>query len=159
MAEVYRYVNGKKIEGYIADLEGVQLYLAGEAFEIKARADANLQEARDMGRVDPTRGLNPDERGAVIDWGQERDREYGHLDWYVSLDDRGSDLGAMSIEFGRADYIVDEYGRTSGGHEGLYILTRAADLPIERKRRVKIRKVKVRSNRAAKRKDRRMPGG
>lgn len=159
MAEVYRRIGGRPIEGYVAELEGVQLYLAGEAFTIKARADTFLQEARDAGRVDPTRGLNADERGAVIDWGQERDLEYGHLDWYVSLDDRGSDWGAMSIEFGRADYLVDEYGRTYGGHEGLYILTRAADLPIQRQRRVRLRKVKVRANKAAKRKDRSMPGG
>ncbi|ABP53021.1 hypothetical protein [Salinispora tropica] len=146
MAQVFRRVAGRKIEGAIADLDGVQLYLSGETFAIYGRAQANLQAARDAGAVSPDRGVGG---GAEVTWGQERDREYGHLDWYVGLDDRNSDFGALSIEFGRADHLIDDSGRTFGGHEGLYILTRAANLGIKRGRRVKtrLRRIRVRKGR------------
>ena len=144
MAEVYRRIGGKKIEGFIADLGGVQAYLATLAFEIYGRAQVNLQAARDAGALPRDRG---NDAGVKVVWGQERDFEFGHLDWYIGLDDRASDFGAMSIEFGRADYLIDENGRLSGGHEGLYILTRAANLKIKRGRRVRLRKVRVRKGR------------
>lgn len=144
MAEVFKRVNGVKIEKAMAELDGVQLDLAERSFEIYVRAEELLQAARDASPelVGRDRGLDP---GVRVTWGQEKDLEYGHLDWFVGLDDRASDFGAMSIEFGREDHLIAPDGRTYGGHEGLYILTRAAGLRIKRRSKVntKLRRIKV----------------
>jgi hypothetical protein len=149
MAEVFRKVrpSGRVIEGAMAELEGVQAVCEAYAFEIFSRAQVNLQEARESRFARENEEFGDQLGHSQITYGQERDREYGHLDWYIALDDRRSDFGAMSIEFGRADYLIDENGVARGGHEGLYILTRAANIDRPRGRRVKpnLRRMKKRA--------------
>lgn len=53
---------------------------------------------------------------------------HGDVDWYISL----VDPNALSIEFGRADYIDPDTHERWGGMEGTYILTDAANLPHKR---------------------------
>lgn len=124
MAEVFDEINGKQLEKYLAVMPGVQSDLARHAFDIGARAEVLLAEHRQDGHA-------------------RIERAKGHVDHYVILNDERGQLAAKSIEWGRkaGTYlkVVDgeEIEVAYGAMEGLYILTRASNLP--KKKRAKVR--------------------
>lgn len=104
MAEIYRRVNGKKTEKFLAQLDGVQATL-------QETADNRAAEARSLldGRADHRTHTSFIEV------------ERGRVDRYVVLNDERGLLAAWSIEFGRRS------GRGGGAH-GLFVLTDAFGL-------------------------------
>ncbi|MEU5446887.1 hypothetical protein [Streptomyces californicus] len=129
-----RSVDGKKLEQFLALMDGVQGELEVKQFEIQVRAEENLQRVK----------ASPKTRGSVSQSSIETDR--GRVDRYVILQDittsdSASVNSALSIEVGRGAYdvtlqspdgeTISEY--TVAGFEGLYILTNAANLPRKNK--------------------------
>lgn len=127
-------VNGMPLERFLAVMDGVQAELDFTQFEIKAKADEFLNEAR-----------SANDRGGNISVDRAHiETERGLVDRYVILKDttsrsQGDPNSALSIEFGRSAYDVTMRmldGRvikyTVGGFEGLHILTRAAGVPTQR---------------------------
>ncbi|WP_432078677.1 hypothetical protein [Streptomyces sp. YPW6] len=129
-----RSVDGKKLEQFLALMDGVQGELEVKQFEIQVRAEENLQQVK----------ASPKTRGSVSQSSIETDR--GRVDRYVILQDittsdSASVNSALSIEVGRGAYdvtlqspdgeTISEY--TVAGFEGLYILTNAANLPRKSK--------------------------
>lgn len=101
MAKVEITISNKDLNAGLAKMDPVQDKLRGQAHDIKALAEALLAMHRKTGEH-------------RIEVGHEKSKEFGHIDWYVSLVGRA----AASVEFGhRADN-----GRWV---EGLYIITRA----------------------------------
>lgn len=82
MAEVYRRVNGMKIEKTIALTMDVQAALMEETMEIAGRAEVFLAQHRDKG-------------DSFIEI------ESGRVDRYVTLNDLRGMAAAMSIEYGK----------------------------------------------------------
>ncbi|MEU8133239.1 hypothetical protein [Streptodolium elevatio] len=127
-------VNGMPLERFLAVMDGVQAELDFVQFEIKAKADEFLNEARSA------RGRG----GSVAVDRAHIETESGWVDRYVILEDttsrsQGDPNSALSIEFGRSSYDVTMRmldGRTHkytvGGFEGLRILSRAAGVPTKR---------------------------
>ncbi|WP_329289551.1 DUF5403 family protein [Streptomyces pseudovenezuelae] len=142
MAYIYRGLNGKKLEEFIASMPEVQAEVDARAFEIGVRAEELLLKHRAEGI-------------AQIEIAK------GDIDAYVVLADangtnsKSNSNSAMSIEFGRSAYdvevvddsgkVVDEY--TVGAMEGLHILEEASHLPKKSapKVRAKKKKVKIRA--------------
>ncbi|MFF3015823.1 hypothetical protein F0344_12455 [Streptomyces finlayi] len=129
-----RSVDGKKLEEFLALMDGVQGELDVQQFEMQVRAEENLQRVK----------ASPKTRGSVSQSSIETER--GRVDRYVILQDitksdSASVNSAMSIEVGRGAYdvtllspdgeTVSEY--TVAGFEGLYILANAAKLPRKNK--------------------------
>ncbi|MFE7463102.1 hypothetical protein ACFU6R_03220 [Streptomyces sp. NPDC057499] len=151
-------VDGKKFEQFIGLIGGVQLSLEETQFEIRVRAEENLQRVRAAGNSH--RGGVPDVGGAEI--GTER----GRVDRYVTLSDAsanrqgGNPNSALSIELGRNAYdvtLLDGDGKTVtkytvGAMGGTYILTDAADLPHKLKGGAKVKRhVKIRMKKGGRR--------
>jgi hypothetical protein len=101
MAEVFAYVNGMKLERFIAKHETVQNELDRIAFEARVRAEAELARHHHDGH-------------AFIETAK------GDIDRYIILNDTNGQGAAMSIEYGRQP---DADGK--GGMEGLAILHKA----------------------------------
>lgn len=118
MATIYRAVGGRRITKVLAVEAGVQDELARRAFEMAARAAANLAEHRSKG-------------DAAIDI------EHGDVDWYVILSDERGQKAALSIEYGRAAHIDPVTGETKDAMDGLFILHDATHLPRQHKGRVR----------------------
>jgi hypothetical protein len=109
MAEVYRQVNGVKIEKFMADNTKVQWALTKTVQTAALRGKSELAQHRDSG-------------DATVFW------QKGDVDRYLVLEDRENGVpGAMSIEFGRRN------DSKSGGMYGLYILHRALNIGFRRK--------------------------
>ncbi|GLZ81407.1 hypothetical protein Afil01_62140 [Actinorhabdospora filicis] len=125
MPSVFRSINGVQTEKYIAKMRGVQADLRGRAFEIKARAEAILAEHRHDGDA-------------------KIEIDKGWVDHYVILNDKRGQYAAKSIEWGRAagSYIKvvngEEIEVTYGAMEGLYVLTRASNLPKKKRPKVEV---------------------
>jgi hypothetical protein len=140
MAYIYRGLNGKNMEEYIASLPEVQAEVDQRAFEIGVRAEELLLAHR-------------------VDGIAQIDIAKGDIDAYVVLSDangtnaKSNSNSALSIEFGRQAYdveVVDSQGKvvneyTVGAMEGLHILEEASHLPRKNgpKAKVKKRKVKI----------------
>lgn len=118
MADIYRRVNGMKIERFLGKIGPVQRELEARAFEIGIRAETRLLEHRLEGHA------------------QIKVDTMDNIDWYVWLDDTNGDQAALSIEFGRAGWVDVETGRVFGAMEGLFILTDAANLKRAKGRRL-----------------------
>lgn len=125
MSDVYIYqrVAGRKFEEFIALLDVVQ-------FEVDTTADEIAHRAKD---------LLKDHR---VDHIAHIETAKGDIDAYAVLVDsnitnveKKKSNSALSIEFGRAGFIDPETGEEWGEMEGLYILTRAANLPKKGGRR------------------------
>ncbi|MEU9044105.1 hypothetical protein AB0D63_20860 [Kitasatospora sp. NPDC048343] len=143
MAYLYASVRGRKFEKALALNEGVQAALEAKAFEIGVRAEELLMAHRAEGIAH----IELDE---------------GDVDKYVILADSNTSNrpetptesyanSAASIEFGRSAYAVtrkDKFGNEFevqvGAMEGLFILTRASNLPKKRRPRVKVPSEKAR---------------
>ncbi|MGW4158701.1 hypothetical protein [Streptomyces sp. NPDC004788] len=140
-------VKGKKLEQFLAMLDGVQGAVEESQFVIRVRAEENLAALRSG------RDTKDDVKGAEI----KTDR--GRIDRYVILEDVSSSSqggnvnSALSIELGRNAYdvtllspdneTVNEY--TVGAKGGSYILTDAARLPRRNKGGAKVKRhVKIR---------------
>jgi hypothetical protein len=108
MAEVYKRINGRKIEKALAVEAGVQAALEDTTLEVAVRAESLLAEHHHSGDA-------------------EIDVEAGKIDHYVILSDERGQLAALSIEFGREPHENDD-GELVGGMDGLHILGRAAHL-------------------------------
>lgn len=121
MAEVYKSVNGRKMEKFIAAADFTQDYLDDVIFEMGVRAEEDLIEHRAEGH-------------SFIDI------EAGNVDRYLILNDDRGQKAAMSIEYGRqaGEYVDDTTGATKkiSAMQGLFILHKAARM--KRKRRSKI---------------------
>ncbi|WP_420312550.1 DUF5403 family protein [Streptomyces sp. YS-B37] len=142
MAYIYRGLNGKNMEEFIASLPEVQAEVDQRAFEIGVRAEELLLAHR-------------------VDGIAQIDIAKGDIDAYVVLSDangtnvKSNSNSALSIEFGRQAYdveVVDSQGKvvneyTVGAMEGLHILEEASHLPRKNgpKAKVKKRKVKIRA--------------
>ncbi|AUG87198.1 tail completion or Neck1 protein [Streptomyces phage Omar] len=140
MAYVYRGLNGKNLEEFIASMPGVQDEVDSRAFEIGVRAEELLIQHRAEGI-------------AQIEIAK------GDIDAYVVLADangtnaKSGANSALSIEFGRAAYdveVVDETGKvvdqyTVGAMEGLHILERASHLPKKSGPKVKGKKRRIKA--------------
>lgn len=118
MAEIYEKVNGKPIQEYLARRDDVQLTLRSYTFEIAARASVLLLEHRYEGHA----------RIETNHW---------DVDHYVVLSDERGQKAAMTIEFGREAHTDPKTGRRVGAMEGLFILHRAAGVPIRSRPKVK----------------------
>ena len=126
MAEVYKFVNGRRLEDVVAGLPGVQDALGDYAFEIRAFADAYLIEARDYS-LSIGRRVNFDSYVAVL---------RGKRDWDVVLNDELGDSAAYNIEKGRKiEFFDDETGLPMGQMEGLLLLERAVEAVAIRHRK------------------------
>ncbi|MEU8621418.1 hypothetical protein [Streptomyces sp. NPDC048623] len=140
-------VKGKKLEQFLAMMDGVQGAVEESQFVIGVRAEENLAALRSG------RDTKDDVKGAEI----KTDR--GRIDRYVILEDVSSSRqggnvnSALSIELGRNAYdvtllspdgeTVNEY--TVGAKGGSYILTDAARLPRRNKGGAKVKRhVKIR---------------
>lgn len=119
MAYVYKGVDGRKLTEVIALNEGVQAELERRAFEIAARAEAELVRHRREGHA-------------------EIDIESADVDFYVILSDERGQKAALSIEYGRAGYLDPDTGEEYGVMEGLYILHNASRLPKGRHSKIKV---------------------
>jgi hypothetical protein len=131
MAEIYKRVPGKgggKTEKVIALNDGVQEWLDDWVFEAGVRAEEELIEHRAEGH-------------------SSIDIEEGDIDRYLILNDERGQKAAMSIEYGREAYGIDENGdvvdanspaavRVVGAMDGLFILHKATH--IKPKKRGKI---------------------
>jgi hypothetical protein len=140
MAYVYRGLNGKNLEQFIAELDGVQAEVDERAFEIGVRAEELLLQHRAEGI-------------AQIEIAK------GDIDSYVVLTDangtnkKAGANSAASIEFGRSAYdveVVDETGRvineyTVGAMQGLHILEQASHLPKKNGPKVRQKKVRIKA--------------
>ena len=104
MAEVYRHVNGQKLERFIATLPEVQRPLRGLSNFMAAEARAELAKHRHSG----------DARITV--------EGVDGIDWLITLNDERGQLASMSIEYGRRP------SERNGGMEGLFILHRTFNL-------------------------------
>lgn len=107
MAEVYRFVKGKKLTKLIAQHEDVQAALSDQANKTGARASANLAAHRSAG--DAAIEVEQDENG---------------IDWSVVLTDERGLGAAMSMEYGRPEGTTSSWGPM----KPLWILHRAAGL-------------------------------
>ncbi|MGW7434720.1 hypothetical protein [Streptomyces sp. NPDC054849] len=150
-------VEGLKLEEYLALMDGVQGEVEFTQFEIRVRAEENLQRVKQDRKS----------RAAVSNTSIQTER--GRVDRYVVLQDIATDEqagkanSALSIELGRGAYdvtllnpegeTVNEY--TVGAMNGLYILTDAANLPRSRKGGSKVRRhVKIRQKKGGARRGR-----
>ncbi len=124
MAIVYRRVNGKEIQKFIAITEPVQAELAIQAGVIAVKAEKLLEEHRETGNAK-----------IIVERGDK-------VDYYVSLVDEA----ALSIEFGREGFIDPDSGIIYDRMEPLYILSRASG--VGRKRPFRDPKKKKLSKRA-----------
>lgn len=134
MATLYRNVNGRQLEKYLAILPGVQYELDSQCIDIGARAEHNLQQAEvrtGEAHIELLNGGN-----------KNRDRYVVLVDSNVTNAESLQSNSALSIEFGREAY-VDENGVEHGGMNGLAVLTNAAHLP--KKAHAKSKKPKIRS--------------
>ncbi len=127
MARVDRSVGGKPLEEYLAGMNAVQWETENRALEVAMRAEDLLRDHRQQ-------------QVAHIDL------EQGDIDSYVTLVDsevtnteNAKSNTALSIEFGREGFVDPDTGEEWGASEGLYILTRAANL--RRPKRAKSRRV------------------
>lgn len=130
MAEVYRVVDGKPVEDFVAGMGTVQVALSRYAFEMRAYADALLIEAVDYSL---SIGRHVD-FSALIDVSRVSGvgREAGYL---VTLDDTRGAFAALNIEQGRlAEYFDRVTGMPRGGMAGLYILENATQAVADRHR-------------------------
>lgn len=121
MAYVYKGIDGKKLEEYIADLPEVQGELRRETFHMATQAKALLAAHHHDGHA-------------------EIEVAKGDIDWYVVLSDERGQKAALSIEYGRRagsyekmvwDSVAHRWKKTTvhyGAMEGLYILHRATNL-------------------------------
>ncbi|MEU6056982.1 hypothetical protein [Streptomyces sp. NPDC047097] len=144
-----RAVGGRKLEQFLALMDGVQLSLTETQFEMQVRAEENLNQAKSRrggpGALDASRASIETDRGRV--------------DRFVVLQDssssrQGGDVNsALAIELGRNAYDVTVLNAAGdpvreyevGAMQGLYVLTDAANLPRKRKGGAKgKRHVKVR---------------
>lgn len=127
MAHVYKGVGGKGLEEFLAGMNAVQWEVDNRALEVAGRAEDLLED-------------NHVENIAHIDIAK------GDIDAYVMLVDSeltnsegAKSNSALSIEFGREGFIDPDTGDKWGASDGLYILTRAANLP--KKPRAKSKRV------------------
>lgn len=121
MATVNKFVNGKKIDAYIATMTGVQDALQKYAFEILAYADVRLQEfsPRPSGSAQ-----NPIEGHSFVEI--QKDGSGANKGWVVVLNDMLGDQAAYNIEKGRKTEFFDPVtGLPMGGMDGLFILDEA----------------------------------
>lgn len=125
MAEVYRYVNGRKLEDFISELPGVRLALSKYAFEIEAYADVFLIEARDYSVS----------IGRHVDFDSFVATEPTRDGFDIVLNDTLGDGAAYNIETGRkVEFYDDETGLPMGDMQGLFILERAVQVVADRHR-------------------------
>ncbi|MGW3336207.1 DUF5403 family protein [Streptomyces sp. NPDC001009] len=124
MAKIYDRKGKRQLERLVATLPIVQAELDEKRFEVAARAEALLLQHRLEG-------------DATIDVAD------GDVDKYVILDDEAGKEAALSIEFGRAAGVqvrTDKNGKrylaTVGAMDGLFILSRAANLPKKQRGKV-----------------------
>lgn len=130
MVKLYKKVRGKKLDDYVAHMDGVRRTLRAHQLDVAVDAEAILAEHRYQGH-------------AKIMLSK------GKLDYYVVLSDTRGQWAAGAIEFGREDYIYvrkDKHGKTEvarlvKGMKGLYVLHRAAGIK-PRKRRLPMTKIK-----------------
>ncbi|MFC0622818.1 DUF5403 family protein [Kribbella deserti] len=127
MAKIYNSVGGRKLTKHLAVEPGVQAELDARTFEIAVRAEEKLLEHR-------------------LDGHAEIDVEQGKVDHYVVLSDDRGDKAALSIEYGRRAYTTtredadgNEFEVEIPGMDGLFILHEAANLPIKRRRPIKVK--------------------
>lgn len=118
MAEVFRYVNRKKLTKVIAQCEETQEGLDLVVSVIAVEAAGMLAQHHHEGHA-------------------EIKVTEGRIDRYVELNDERGLKAAMSIEYGREHHYVNEVGQPAGGMEGLFILHRAAALPRRLKKRLR----------------------
>lgn len=115
MAEVFRSVNGKKLEKYIAQRDEVQDELDRVLFKAEVRAEEHLARVRAS-------------IGYTGDHHIEIETKRGDVDRYLILSDEAGQRAAMSIEYGRQAYEVEREDGTTyrvEGMEGLGILHKA----------------------------------
>lgn len=108
--EIYRRVNGRKLEKFMAVNPAVQRTLDVTAIRAARRAEALLQVRSKNRRGEDLWGKGPTGRVSV-----EVDK--GKVDTWVILEARD----AMAIEFGRGP-IVRKDGTIIGPAEGLHVL-------------------------------------
>lgn len=130
MAEVFRVVNGQKLEDFIGGDLDVQVALGKYAFEMKAYTDAFLIEARDFS-LSIGRHVDFDSFVTV-----EKDSGTGQdSGWDVILDDQLGQGAANNIELGRlVEFFDKETGLPKGAMVGLSILERAVQVVADRHR-------------------------
>ncbi|MFE2104310.1 DUF5403 family protein [Kitasatospora sp. NPDC059463] len=126
MAVIYDRSGGKKLTKRLAKLPGVQDALEETMFEIAVRAEELLVQHRADGHADI-------------------DVDAGEVDKYVILSDERGQKAALSIEYGRQESVIvrerkdgTRYLDVIPPSEGLFILARAAGLPMKRKGKVKL---------------------
>jgi hypothetical protein len=115
MAQVYKRVNGMKLEKAMALQVDVQLELGLAANAMAGRASAELARHRDQGH-------------SYIEV------ETGNVDRYVTLNDERGLKAALSIEYGKApgySELEDGSVAADGGSPGLFILHRAAGIKVK----------------------------
>ncbi|WP_326554672.1 hypothetical protein [Micromonospora sp. NBC_01813] len=131
MAEVYKFLNGRRLEDAVEGFRGTQDALGRYAFEIKAYADAFLIEARDYSEAIGRR-VDWDAYVEVVRW---RGRGSGSAGFDVILNDTLGDGAAYNIEKGRrVEFYDDVTGEPMGDMQGLFILERAVQIVADRHR-------------------------
>lgn len=129
MAEVNKYVGGRKIEDFIGDMPGLTEALGEYAFEIKAFADVRLIEARDFS----------ESIGRTVNWDsfvEIQKSGSGHNKGFdVILNDELGDGAAWNIEKGRkVEWFDPVTGLPMGAMQGLFILEEAVTATADRHR-------------------------
>ncbi|MFI5840549.1 hypothetical protein ACIA8K_12655 [Catenuloplanes sp. NPDC051500] len=130
-------VEERWLNGHLANMPGVQGYLGGLAFGMFAAAEENLVRAH-LDR-DDARGDSSGHASIRLERG---DNEYGHVDWYVVLDDTRGLHAALSIEYGHGSYKRRIYNKEFGysytitvpASRPTYILTNATRIPRKGKK-------------------------
>ncbi|WP_042800928.1 hypothetical protein [Streptomyces sp. C] len=129
MADIYDYGGKRKLERVVAVLPNVQAELDKRRFQIAVRAEELLLQAR--------------AESAYAEGHSSIDVADGDVDKYVILDDDRGDKAALSIEFGRAEQFITRKRKDGQTYldiipaaDGLFILTRAANLTKRRRGKV-----------------------